>query len=359
MRKIRVLVIDDSAYNRRTISRLLEGLPEIEVIGSARDGAEGLRLALELKPDLITLDLEMPTMEGFTFLRLLMNRQPTPVLVVSSQGEGDRVLQALELGASDCVLKPGALASPSLKEIGDDLCRKVQALARLTLPGPVFTTPPALPLSVPAVPHDILGGGIDVIVVGASTGGPAALKSILTSFPAPPSVAILVAQHMPACFTRAFAERLNRLCPYQVSEAQDGDEVQPGRVLIAPGGQQMTVTCRDGRVVATLAPMGTHDRYVPSVDLLFASCASLFGSRLLGVILTGMGNDGVAGVRAVKESGGQVIVESEETAVVFGMPREAIAAGVVDRVVRLEKMAYEITRRCGLVPETTADAGRS
>jgi two-component system chemotaxis response regulator CheB len=346
MRKIRVLVIDDSAYNRRTISRLLAELPDVEVSGYAKDGVEGLRQVLALKPDLITLDLHMPTMEGFTFLRLLMNRCPTPVIVVSSQGDGDRVIQALELGAVDCVLKPGDVSASGLVDFGDDLRRKVRNLFALKLPAATGLKSPTAtqPEPVREADGDRLPQ-VDVVVIGASTGGPAALKKVLTGFEVAPACAVLVAQHMPACFTRAFAERLDRLSPFEVREAQQGDVVIPGRVLIAPGGRHLSLDrCGETVVVKLMEPM-SGDRYLPSVDLLFHACAEQFSTRLLGVVLTGMGNDGAAGIAAIRERGGQVLAEAEETAVVFGMPREAIATGMVNKVVRLDRMAQEIALR--------------
>jgi two-component system chemotaxis response regulator CheB len=346
MCKIRVLVIDDSAYNRRTISRLLAELTDVEVVGYANDGVEGLRQVLALKPDLITLDLHMPTMEGFTFLRLLMNRCPTPVIVVSSQGDGDRVIQALELGAVDCVLKPGGESAFGLVEIGDDLRRKVRNLFALKLPA---TTGLKLPTATQPEPVREADGSrlplADVVAIGASTGGPAALKKVLTGFEIAPACAVLVAQHMPACFTRAFAERLDRLSPFEVREAQQGDVLLPGRVLIAPGGRHLSLERCGETVVVTLVEPMLGDRYLPSVDLLFQACAEQFSSRLLGVVLTGMGNDGAVGIAAIRERGGQVLAEAEETAVVFGMPREAIATGMVDKVVRLDRMAQEIAQR--------------
>ena len=345
MRKIRVLVIDDSAYNRRTISRLLAELPDVEVAGYAGDGVEGLRQVLALKPDLITLDLHMPTMEGFTFLRLLMSRCPTPVIVVSSQGEGDRVIQALELGAVDCVLKPGGMSAQGLSDMGDDLRRKVRNLFTLKLSVPDLQPSPAVP-SRPVPQEDVEQlPTVDVVAIGASTGGPAALKMILTGFETPPTCAVLVAQHMPACFTRAFAERLDRLSALEVREAQQGDAVIPGRVLIAPGGRHLSLERCGEMVVVKLVEPGPGDRYLPSADLLFNACAEQFSSRLLGVVLTGMGNDGAAGIASIRERGGQVFAESEETAVVFGMPREAIATGMVNKVVRLDRMAEEIALR--------------
>jgi two-component system chemotaxis response regulator CheB len=185
----------------------------------------------------------------------------------------------------------------------------------------------------------------DVVVIGASTGGPAALKKVLTGFEVAPACAVLVAQHMPACFTRAFAERLDRLSPFEVREAQQGDFVLPGRVLIAPGGRHLSLERSGETVVVTLVEPMPGDRYIPSVDLLFHACAEQFSSRLLGVVLTGMGNDGAVGIAAIRERGGQVLAEAEETAVVFGMPREAIATGMVSKVVRLDRMAQEIALR--------------
>lgn len=338
MSRIRVLVIDDSAYSRRTITRMLEEMPEVEVIGYATNGEEGMRRILDSRPDLVTLDLEMPVMDGFTLLRIIMSRNPLPVIVISSRSDDERVFKALELGALDFIAKPGGVISVELMNIRDDLHRKVRSvfsLNRSSMRTPLPSSPPP-PLS---------DGGrslIDILAIGASTGGPPALQRLLTSLPQKLPCGILIAQHMPEGFTHAFAERLNRLCPFPIREATDGEPVRTGEVLIAPGGKNMTVVRKEGGVIVALTDPPPFERYVPSVDRLFVSVAEIYGERTLALILTGMGSDGAEGVRAVKQRGGTVFAESEETAVVYGMPREAIATGVVDRVITLDTAASEI-----------------
>lgn len=352
MKTIRVLVIDDSAFNRRTISRILEGIPGVEVAGYAVDGEEGIRRFLELKPDLVTLDLEMPRMDGFTLLRIIMKNRPVPVIVVSSLGGDERVFRALELGAVDFILKPTADASDVLNTIRDDLTEKVQGVFNLNMSS-IRKRGESIPDAAAkkqragiAGPKD-RQGAVSLLAIGASTGGPPALQVIFEELPGDIPFSIVVSQHMPAGFTRAFAERLNRIAAFSVIEASDGDPVRPGTALIAPGGRNMIFQQSDGEVrVRLLEPQAT-DHCIPSVDRMFRSCAEIFGPRILGVVLTGMGSDGSCGVRAIKEAGGQVVSESEETAVIFGMPRAAIATGMVDAIVPLEKISEEIMIRCG------------
>lgn len=347
MKKIRVLVIDDSAYNRRTISKILDGLPEIDVIGYATDGEEGIRKVMDLKPDLITLDLEMPKMDGFTLLRIIMTHRPTPVIVISSRGGSEGVFKALELGAVDFVVKPTNTISTELQKIREELLEKVRSVFTLNIAG--ARKRDAAGGEEAWKPSLITGCSIEVVAIGSSTGGPPALQNIFTSFTEPLPLAFVVSQHMPATFTRTFADRLNRASGLAVKEARNGDRVEKGMVLLSPGGQNMTfVRGDDGEVVVKLSAPSSEFRYVPSVDAMFISCAEQFGSSLLGVVLTGMGNDGSRGVVAVKEQGGQVIAESEESSVVFGMPKEAIASGAVDKVVPLERVAREIILRARL-----------
>ncbi len=354
MKKIRVLVIDDSAYNRRTISKMLEGLPEVEVVGYAADGEEGIRSILTLKPDLVTLDIEMPRMDGFTLLRIIMSRCPTPVIVVSAQGGDDRVFKALELGALDFIAKPTTGVSSELLRIRESLLEKVRSVCKLNMAGIKMRESllmvggaQKMVKKAPLVLAPAEGNSFPVVAIGASTGGPPALQSILSAFPEQPPFAVLISQHMPQGFTRTFAERLNRLSAFEVKEAADGDRLRPGRVFVAPGGRDIIVqSIADEAFVKTVAPIPS-DSFVPSVNRMFISCAGAFGSRLLAVVLTGMGNDGCHGVKAVKAAGGQVVAESESSAVIFGMPREAIATGAVDKVVPLDQMAGEIMVRCG------------
>jgi two-component system chemotaxis response regulator CheB len=337
---IRVLVIDDSAYSRRTIIRMLETSPLVEVAGWARDGEEALRKALQLRPDLITLDLEMPRMDGFTFLRLLMAKRPTPVLVVSGRSGGDTVFRALELGAVDFVAKPTLRAAPELATIQEELIRKVHATRQLRMDKVrerISQAPAVVGRAEPAA-----GGRTRVIAIGSSTGGPAALMQVFSAFTEPPACALVVSQHMPEGFTRGFAERLDRLTHVRAREAGGGETLQRGVVLVAPGGSHLEFESRGAGVVTRLVPRGPDDKYAPSVDRMFESAAKHFGQDLLAVVLTGMGDDGRRGVRAVRASGGTVIAESEDTAVIFGMPQQAIRTGAVDAVLPLPEIAPAI-----------------
>ncbi len=348
---VRVLVVDDSAYNRRTIIKLLEEIPGVTVVGYACNGEEGLRKFFDLQPDLVTLDLEMPRIDGFAFLRIVMQNRPTPVIVISSRADDENVFKALELGAVDFVAKPTSRISPELVNIRDDLLSKVMETARTDM-NKVLRRPSARDRvreasDGPAPSLIPRSNGIGQIVIGASTGGPPALQSLLSSITAPLPLGIAISQHMPPVFTRAFAERLNKFCALEVKEGQTGDLMLPGRVLIAPGGKNLTFQLRAGNVVALVEDPPPSQRYTPSVDVMFKSASDVFGANLLGVILTGMGNDGARGVERIKERGGQVLAESEESSVVFGMPKEAIATGKVDKILPLSLMAGEVLRRCG------------
>jgi two-component system chemotaxis response regulator CheB len=360
MKKIRVVVIDDSAYNRRTITKILESVANVQVVGYAADGEEGIRKIVDLKPDLVTLDLEMPRMDGFTLLRIIMNACPLPVIVISSKSEDDRVFKALELGAVDFIAKPTGRISDELLKIAGGLQDKVRTVFNLNMENVIRREPLPAPEAVARrkkgtdMPTPARGASIvQAVAIGASTGGPPALQGILSSFPEKFPFAILVSQHMPAGFTKAFAERLNRSSLFDVKEAKDGDRVLPGTVLVAPGGRNMIFQEQSGDVLARIVEPSDQDRYIPSVDAMFASLADIYREKLMAVVLTGMGNDGSKGVRAVKKVGGEVLAESEETSVVFGMPREAIATGLVDKVVPLSRMAREITLRCGIVSSQT------
>jgi len=337
---IRVLVIDDSAYSRRTIIRMLETSPMIEVCGWARDGEEALRKALQLRPDLITLDLEMPRMDGFTFLRLLMAKRPIPVLVVSGRSGDDTVFKALELGAVDFVAKPTLRAAPELATIQEQLIRKVHATRQLRMDKVRDRISQAPAVVRKAVAER--GGRLRVIAIGSSTGGPAALMQIFGAFTEPPDCAFVVSQHMPEGFTRGFAERLDRLTHVAAREAQGGETLERGVVLVAPGGSHLEFENHGGSVLTRLAARAGEDKYAPSVDRMFESAAKHLGQDLVAVVLTGMGDDGRAGVRAVRAAGGTVIAESEETAVIFGMPQQAIRTGAVDAVLPLAEIAPAI-----------------
>ncbi len=339
-RLIRVLVIDDSAFSRQTITRMLETSPLVEVVGVARDGEDALRKTFELEPDLITLDLEMPRMDGFTYLRLVMAKRPTPVIVISGRAGEEDVFKALDLGAVDFLAKPTARATPELQTIQEELIRKVHAIRELRIDKVkerIKTAPPVLGRR---------GGQSTtfprVVVIGSSTGGPSALMQTFGAFTDTPPFAFMVAQHMPEGFTSGFAERLDRLTPFHVKEAEGGEAPVPGTVLIAPGGYHLELESVRGQVVSRIFKPDASDKYTPSVDRLFASAAKHIGSELLAVVLTGMGDDGRLGVCAVKECGGRVIAESEETAVIYGMPQQAVRSGAVDLVLPLHDIPTAI-----------------
>jgi len=382
--RLRVLVVDDSAANRRNIAEILEVSDEIEVIGHAADGEEALRLALALKPDAITLDLEMPKMDGFTFLRILMTKQPIPVIVVSSYSHKDNVFRALELGAVDFVAKPSA-TSTSDAGLRREILQKVLLVrylrplsAPMTAPAvvpqsprptppptpvpppnpvpPVSAAAPPLP-AFPVLPPDVPAGRPPpniaarfIVGIGSSTGGPTALLDIISRIPDKYPGAIVIAQHMPDKFTKTFAERLDRKSSLHVVEAKDGDLVTARRAFICPGKRCMELVISPNpsgigwnEVRLRVTEPSQHDRYIPSADRLLRSLGPL-GARAFGVILTGMGDDGVAGARAIRAGGGIVIAESEETAVVYGMPRAAVRAGVVNESLSLPQIADYIAQ---------------
>ncbi|HEX5747706.1 MAG TPA: chemotaxis response regulator protein-glutamate methylesterase [Archangium sp.] len=323
---VKVLVVDDSAHNRRLLTELLESSPDVKVVGTACDGNEGLRQVLALHPDVVTLDLEMPRLGGYSFLRLLKSSAPTPVIVISSYAHKTDVFKALELGAFDFIAKPAKPTPDVLEKLRKELHEKVQA-ARLIRPAevkPVARKPKVTPLE----PSFVVG-------IGASTGGPPAVQRLLESLAREPSMCLLVCQHMPKQFTRAFAERLDKLGPFSVREAQEGDVLAPGHVFIAPGGRQLVVYRQNGQYVVGTPPPTMQDKHAPSVDRLFMSLAEVFGSKTIGVVLTGMGSDGAVGAKVIRKAGGEVWAESEETAVIYGMPQEAVATGAVSRVLPL------------------------
>ncbi|ATB38067.1 chemotaxis response regulator protein-glutamate methylesterase [Cystobacter fuscus] len=322
---LKVLVVDDSAPNRRLLTELLESSPDVRVVSTASDGNEGLRQVLALHPDVVTLDLEMPRLGGYSFLRLLKSAAPTPVIVISSYAHKADVFKALELGAFDFIAKPSKPTPDALERLRRELHEKVHAARRVRAElQPTVRRPRVIPLE----PSFVVG-------VGASTGGPPAVQRLLESLSPEPSMSLLVCQHMPKQFTRAFAERLDRLGPFTVREAQEGDTLQPGHVFIAPGGRQLVVYRQGGQYTLGTPPPTMQDKHAPSVDRLFMSLAEVFGSKAVGVVLTGMGSDGALGAKSIRKAGGEVWAESERTAVIYGMPQEAVATGAVSRVLPL------------------------
>jgi two-component system chemotaxis response regulator CheB len=340
-RVVRVLVVDDSAYVRKVVREMLSRSPFLEVVGAARDGEEALELVEQLSPDVVTLDLNMPRSDGLDFLRRQMARRPLPVIVVSVASEsGELVMQALDAGAVDVVQKPTALATDRVLEIAGDLVAKVKAAAtaRVRLPEPAPR--PAPPVPAAATPR---AGRTDVLVIGVSTGGPQALKQLIPRLPADFPVPLAVVLHMPVGYTALFARSLAAASRLEVVEAQDGNALRPGLVLIAPAGYHLSFVRRSGGVAAAklgLHPLDTPHR--PAVDVLFRSAADVYGDRTLAVVLTGMGSDGTQGAAWVKAQGGRVFTEAEETCVVYGMPRSVAEAGLSDRTVPLDKMAEAI-----------------
>jgi two-component system, chemotaxis family, protein-glutamate methylesterase/glutaminase len=342
-RPIRLLVVDDSAYNRRSIAEVFAGHPDVEIVGKAADGEEALQLVTLLKPDVITLDLEMPRMDGFTFLRIVMARAPTPVIVVSSYSQRENVFKALDLGALDFVPKPDRLG-PESTEVRAEILQKV-LLVRSLRPSFVATalirrqvsgafTADGRPTGFDVSPPTPYRAPSQVVAIGSSTGGPSALLHLFGKLQPSSSTAFVVAQHMPDKFTRTFAERLDKRGQVRTAEASDGDLVGAGRGFVCPGRKCMELVQANGVLKLRVGPAQATDRYVPSADRLLKS-AAVFGSRAIGVILTGMGDDGVAGAKAIRDAGGIVIAESQETAVVYGMPGAAVRAGVVNEILPL------------------------
>lgn len=356
----RVLIIDDSAYNRETLSRLLAGYPDLQVVGTARDGLEAIRMIRQHEPHVLTLDLEMPGMDGLSLLRWVMAEQPLPVVVVTSRESNYGLFEALELGALDFVLKPGRV-SPDLPSIGDDLVAKIRQIGEerprvdrlVSLGLPALASPP--PRGLP-----IVGDGVRLIAVVASTGGPQALQHVLSGLPADFPAAVALVQHMPGAFTGSFARRLDAICALPVREARRGDLLAPGQVLLAPGGRHMRVEALVGSSFrVSVEETREGDLHVPSGDLLLESAGRVAGSAAAGIILTGMGDDGTRGMSVLAAAGGLAVAESERSAIVFGMPRNAIVAGVIHRVVPLESMAAlmnSMSRGCRPRPERAGGA---
>jgi len=336
---IRVLVVDDSAFVRQALSRILGTDPDIQVVGLAADGREGIDKVAALKPDVVTLDIQMPRMGGLEALKHIMAESPVPVLLLSSlTREGAAItLQGLELGALDFVDKSRVQGSMNLLNLAEELKAKIRAIvgASPRLGGGVMVPGPA---AAPA-PHVHRS---DVVVIATSTGGPPALQAIIPRLPDNLACAILVVQHMPLGFTRSLAERLDSRSELTVREAEDGDTIEPGLVFIAPAGRHMKVRRKGTKVKVVLDDEPRSSLHRPSADVLMATVAQAYGSRALGVILTGMGADGVEGLRAIREAGGRTLAESEETCAIYGMPKAAVEAGVVDRSVPVTRVADEI-----------------
>jgi len=341
-KKIRVLVADDSALMRKLIPQILEKDPAIEVVATAVDGLFALKKIGDLRPDVITLDVDMPRMDGLTALKHIVAEYRTPVIMLSSLTEtgAELTLKALELGAMDFIAKPHDAISVHIADIADDLIKKIKAVAKVS-PARLLPSPKHYPLRKPTKRIDKKANR--VIAIGISTGGPNALSYFLPMLPAEMPAGILIVQHMPPGFTEVFADRLNNICKIEVKEARDGDMVAPGRAIIAPGGRHIkTKKTNLGYmvIVSNTAPVNSHK---PSVDVLFNSVAAECGSNSVGVIMTGMGEDGVEGLGQIKAAGGLTIAQDEASCVVYGMPRVAVDRGYVDRIVSLQDMTEALT----------------
>jgi len=335
----RVLVVDDSAYVRKVVSQMLSRNGDIQVVGIARDGNEALDLVEELRPDVVTCDLVMPELDGVGFVQTQMSRRPVPIVIVSVANEsGELVLSALDAGAVDFVQKPTALATDRLLEISQELTDKVKAAAASHVHAPVVLEPAAVAPRSAVRPR----GEFDVIVIGISTGGPQALKLLIPRLPSNLPVPVAVVLHMPIGYTQLYAEKLNETSAIRVREATDHGRLEAGTVYIAPAGRHLTVERNGDGVRTRLDARPLDTLYRPSVDVLFQSAANVFGSRVLGLVMTGMGSDGREGAAWIKAKGGTVFTEAEDSCVVYGMPRSVVEAGLSDGAYDLVHIADAI-----------------
>lgn len=362
---VKVLVVDDSGFFRRRVSEILSADPNIQVIGTATNGREAIDQALALKPDVITMDYEMPMMDGITAVRNIMQRCPTPVLMFSSlTHEGARVtLDALEAGAVDFLPKNFEDISRNPERVKQLLCEKIHTIARSNRRS---FSPPAVPAAAPTAsarpalrptassslnrPAIAVASSAapkrkayKLVAIGTSTGGPVALQRVLTQLPGNFPAPIVLIQHMPAAFTKAFAERLDKLCRISVKEAEDGDVLRPGLALLAPGGKQMMV---DSRGVIRILPGDERLNYKPCVDITFGSVSKSYGDKVLAVVLTGMGADGREGARLLKQSGSQVWAQDEASCVIYGMPMAIVKADLADAIYPLDEIGRHLAETC-------------
>ena len=344
-----VLVVDDSAFMRKLIAEMIDAHPKFRVIGFARDGVDAMAQIGRLNPDILTLDLEMPKLDGLEVLGRVMAESPRPVVVLSAGGAqyGDATLRALELGAVDFVRKPSGPVSLDLPIVRERLIAALEAAARATLAPPPAIVAPAAPTVTAAAPH-AQGAAVRIVVMASSTGGPRALAEIVPQLPATLSSAVVIAQHLPAEFTGALAERLARSSRIRVLEAEDGTPLCAGVVYIARGGVNARVAGSAGQAVLLQRSVEPRSGATPCADVLFESAAEAFGTSCVGVVLTGMGRDGAMGLRRIRSAGGRAIVQDEASSAIYGMPRAALLEAGADNVVSLSGMASAII---GMVPE--------
>lgn len=344
--KLRVLIVDDSSFMRMAIRGVLAQAPNVEVVGIAADGVEGVEKALALNPDLITMDVEMPRMDGISALKQIMAKQPTRVLMVSTLTcEGARsTFEALEAGALDYVPKNVTDCKDSQAAFQKALLAKVSEASHTAPPRSLALHPPRLMAPRQVRPSHFLNRRVGYVGIGASTGGPMALQEVLSRIPVNFPHGIVVAIHMPKAFTGPYADRLNAKCSLSIREAANGDVVKGGEVLIAPGGMHTSLVKQGSQVVVRTAPTSEFPQYIyiPSVDQMLTSLCEASGGAMLGVILTGMGNDGLKGMTHLKGKGGVTLVQNEETSTIYGMPRACIEGKVADVVLPLDQIGFEI-----------------
>jgi two-component system, chemotaxis family, protein-glutamate methylesterase/glutaminase len=353
---VKVIVIDDSPFMRKSLKLMLESDPEIRVIATARDGSEGIEKIRSLKPDIVTLDIEMPGMDGLTALKIIMDQMPVPVLMVSSltTESAQATMQAFDLGAVDFISKDLSYVSINIKNIKDELIEKVKQIAQSRLVQTRFRMRRLVQSSriqkVPAPPQkkvvtfESVLLNFHAVVLGVSTGGPQALLKLIPKLPKHFPLGISIVQHMPPHFTRTLADRLNSISHVYVKEAEHGETVEPGKILIAPGGKQMAFCHSGSKVTMEISDSPSDILYKPSVDLMMTSAAAAFHGPLLGIIMTGMGKDGVEGLKHVRSKGGYVIGQDEESCVVYGMPRAAHEEGLVDSMLSLDNISLALEK---------------
>jgi two-component system chemotaxis response regulator CheB len=342
---VRVLIVDDSAYVRKMMAQMLTRSPFVDVVGTAREGHEALELAAALRPDVITCDLNMPEMDGVSFVRRQMAIRPVPIVIISvANPSGEQVLAALEAGAVDFLQKPTALATDRLLEVADELVAKVKAAAGAQLWRVAAPAPP-----VEVARHGAAAPAVatrtDILLIGISTGGPQALKVLVPQLPANFPIPVAIVLHMPVGYTELYAKKLNELSPLRVKEAEEGERIEAGTVYLAQAGRHLSFRKAGAEIVAHLdvRPLDTPHR--PAVDVLFQSAAEVYGAGTMGVVMTGMGADGREGAAWIKARGGQIITEAEQSCVVYGMPRSVVEAGLSDATASLESMFDVILRK--------------
>jgi len=340
---IRTVIVDDSAFVRKAVRDMLSRSSEIDVVGAARNGEEALQMVEQLQPDVVTCDLLMPQMDGVGFVRKQMTRKPVPILILTaSPQDAVRVIEALESGAVDFIQKPTALANNDLLAMREALIEKVKEVALFASPPPVLPVPAVSFAAEPSRP----AAEVDIVVLGISTGGPQALRYLLPQFAPDFPVPLVIVLHMPLGYTAPFAEKLAEISRLPVKEAHEGCLVQPGEALLAPAGRHLTFKKNsNGQVVVQLSIHPMEKPHRPSVDVLFQSAAKTFQQRVLGVVMTGMGEDGKEGAGWIKAQGGTVLTQDEQSCVIYGMPRSVVEAGLSDAAVPLASMAAEISKR--------------